>query len=71
MNLRYFAEQILALYEENDYLRAEVERLKVFEKKYDDLVMEDIRHGEKMMGGWLALIMDGHLKVNKETADNG
>lgn len=50
-----FARQILSMQREINDLRRENARLEGFEQKYNDLVVEQIRHSEKLMGGLLTV----------------
>lgn len=47
MNAVTFAEEILAMSRELDYLRKEVSRLKHYEAEYNTLVRDSIRHSEQ------------------------
>lgn len=48
---------ILNMQDELIYLRREVERLKVYEKDYHELLSASIKHGEQMMVNLLDLVM--------------
>lgn len=52
-----FAQDIIDMYDELKFLRARVARLEDFERKYNELLDQGLRHGEQMMGGWLNLLM--------------
>lgn len=52
-----FAEEVLAMSRELDYLRKEVSRLKRYESDYSTLVRDSIRHSEKMLANTMDLIM--------------
>lgn len=56
MNAVTFAEEILAMSRELDYLRKEVSRLKHYETEYNTLVRDSIRHSNKMLANTVDLL---------------
>jgi hypothetical protein len=61
------AYQVVDLWEENQRLRHELARSEKYEKLYNDEIMAGVRHGEKMMGSWLELLLSGRM----DTATDG
>lgn len=45
--------ELTALLNENDYLRAENERLREYEHKYNELIADNIRHNNEMIATML------------------
>lgn len=58
------AREVLEMEKEIHLLRAEVVRLREYEQKYHDEIRAGIEHGEKMMVGWLDLLMSGQVKMD-------
>ena len=52
------AREVLDLYNRNVHLEAENERLRKFEKMYDDLLMSSIKHGEMMTARSILLMLN-------------
>ena len=66
----FMAEQVLDLFNEAERLREEVEDLRHYEKKYAELLNENITHNNTMMAGFLDLamkpgVMDAIAEANK------
>jgi hypothetical protein len=51
------ARQIVDMDDELRYLRAENGRLKKYERKYNELLGESVRHGETMMGNMIQILL--------------
>ncbi len=49
MQVVKFAQEILNMQDEIYFLREEVERLQLYEKRYNELLISSIQHSEKMM----------------------
>ena len=64
------AEEVLCMHGEILRLRAEVEELREYRKKYSDELIVGIEHGQHMMGGLLKIaltegVMDSLRKANE------
>lgn len=57
MDVCDFARQILEMENELRWLRAENAKLRDYRDKYDELLMDGIRHSETMLGGILKVAM--------------
>lgn len=57
------ANEILDMQDEIVRLNREVTRLMKIEADYYNLIAADTEHHEKMMGGWLALLLSDRIKI--------
>lgn len=64
MHVVKFAYQVIEMQGRIDYLESEVERLRQYERKYHEEIDASIKHGEKMMGNWLSLLLSDRIKIN-------
>lgn len=60
-----FAEAIREMDRELQFLRARVEDLQEYERKYHELLDESVKHGQKMMVGWLGLLTSDNVVITK------
>lgn len=67
MKLTDFAYQILDMEDEILRLNREVTRLMKIEEHYNRLVDEDIKHGEKMVAGWIGLMLSDRIAIKPTT----
>jgi hypothetical protein len=65
------AREILDIQDELHDLRREVARLRKIEAEFNQYLGESLAHGEKMMVGWLDLILSGNLNLPEEKAKGG
>jgi hypothetical protein len=63
------AYEIVRLWESHQDALAEIERLRDYERKYHELLAESVQHGEKMMLGWMDLLMSDRVKLVPLTDD--
>jgi hypothetical protein len=63
MHVVKFAYQVIEMQERIDYLEAEVERLRDYERKYHKEIDASIKHGEQMMCGWIDLLLSDRVKL--------
>lgn len=64
MNLRYFAEELLALCDEADQLRAENYKLTGEVEALRKDQYEGILAGQRTAAAWLAFVMDDRVKID-------
>ena len=57
MNVVDFARQIIAMQDKIADLQWENERLRKYEREYNELLNESLEHNQRMAGNMLALIM--------------
>lgn len=60
------AYELVEFWEEHQRALDEIERLRDYERKYRELLGESLQHGEKMMVGWMDLLMSDRVKIVKE-----
>lgn len=66
-----FANDLNRLIEDNEILRRQVSELQQYKTKYDELLYESVKHGEKMMLNTLNILMtpdvtESFIKHNKD-----
>lgn len=62
------AREVLAMHEENEWLRAEVAELKEFRQKYLDELQHGINHSGQLIGTVLGAILDPGSRFNRGEA---
>jgi hypothetical protein len=59
------AEEVLAIYDENQYLRRRVKELEHYQTEYIELLNSSIAHSQQMMGSMLKAALDPESVVIK------
>ena len=57
-------EEIEDMHSELRYLRKEVARLEIIEKKHNDFVQSSINNSHEMMGNWLKVLTSDKITIN-------
>jgi hypothetical protein len=64
MNVIQFAHEVLDMQDEIARLNREVTRLMKVEADYHQLLGDSIEHGEKMMVGWIDVLLSDRITIN-------
>ena len=59
-----FIGEIEDMYTELKYLRKEVARLEIIEKKHNDFVQNSINNSHQMMANWLDVLTSDKITIN-------
>lgn len=71
MDVVKFAYQVIDMQKRIDILEAENAELREYKQRYFDELHSSIEHGEKMMKGWVDLLLSDRITINAAAGEHG